>query len=470
MRDSVVHRLVTEHFLAFTERVDAEGGRPLPRYVVRDFEAYVRCGVLACGFMRARCPTCGHDRLVAFSCKHRGVCSSCGGRRMSETAANLVDRVIPAVPVRQWVLSLPWSLRLPVARDAWLLNVVARAFFEEIRRWLRSAAGWTAPGVKIETGAVTFVQRFGGSLNLNPHLHVLVVDGVFHCTDDGASPRFVETPAPTRGELRAVLERVHARVLATLEARRVGERSDTTDDTMEALRRTATGAGTFGRVRDDGHLDDADADDAGSETARGASRALVAEFDGFNVHAGVRVEASDRVGLERLCRYMGRPPVATGRVSVLPDGNVAYRVKSPRSAAKTHRIMTPVEFIARLAALVPPPRHPLVRYHGVLAPNSPWRVAVVPWPAPAAPVAPAAIASTRVEAAGPAKPSSHRIDWATLLRRVWDLDVLRCPGCDGRMRMIAAIEDRTAIVKILEHLGVPTELPRMTRSRDGPWA
>ena len=169
MRDSVVHRLVTEHFLAFTERVDAEGGRPLPRYVVRDFEAYLRCGVLACGFMRARCPTCGHDRLVAFSCKHRGVCSSCGGRRMSETAAKLVDRVIPAVPARQWVLSLPWSLRLPVARDASLLNLVARVFFEEIRRWLRSAAGWSAPGVKIETGAVTFVQRFGGSLNLNEH-------------------------------------------------------------------------------------------------------------------------------------------------------------------------------------------------------------------------------------------------------------------------------------------------------------
>ncbi len=298
---------------------------------------------------------------------------------------------------------------------------------------------------------------------LNPHLHVLVVDGVFHCTDDGASPRFVEIPAPTRGELRVVLEGVHARLLATLEARRVGERSDTSDDTMEALRRTATGAGTFGRVRDDGRLDDAD--DAGSETARGAARALVAEFGGFNVHAGVRVEASDRVGLERICRYMGRPPVATGRVSVLPDGNVAYRVKSPRSAAKTHRIMTPVEFIARLAALVPPPRHPLVRYHGVFAPHSPWRVAVVPWPA-----APAAPANTRIEAARPAKPTSQRIDWATLLRRVWGIDVLRCPACDGRMRMIAAIEDRTAIVKILEHLRVPTELPRMRRSRDGPWA
>ena len=101
---------------------------------------------------------------------------------------------------------------------------------------------------------------------------------------------------------------------------------------------------------------------------------------GFNLHAGVRVEADERDALERLCRYMARPAVAAGRVSVLPDGNVAYRVKSPRSGAATHRVMTPMEFMGRLAALVPPPRTPLVRYHGVLAPNSPWRVAVVPLP------------------------------------------------------------------------------------------
>ena len=130
--------------------------------------------------------------------------------------------------------------------------------------------------------------------------------------------------------------------------------------------------------------------------------------------------------------------------------------------------MTPVEFIARLAALVPPPRHPLVRYHGVFAPHSPWRVAVVPWPA--APLAPRAALRDGKDAQPPTKPTSPRIDWATLLRRVWNLDVLRCPACDGRMHMIAAVEERTAIAKILAHLGVSTEVPRMTRSRDGPWA
>ena len=82
----MVHGLVRDHFAAFAEQIQ-EGGRSLPRYVVAEFEAFVRCGVLACGFMRARGPSGGFDRRVAFSCKHRGVCSICGGRRMSETAA-----------------------------------------------------------------------------------------------------------------------------------------------------------------------------------------------------------------------------------------------------------------------------------------------------------------------------------------------------------------------------------------------
>src|SRR5437867_10876593 len=69
------------------------------------------CGVLARGFLRIACDTCRLDRVVAFSCKSRGICPSCGGRRMADTAAHLVDRVIPDVPVRQWVLSPPHALR-----------------------------------------------------------------------------------------------------------------------------------------------------------------------------------------------------------------------------------------------------------------------------------------------------------------------------------------------------------------------
>jgi len=169
---------------------------------------------------------------------------------------------------------------------------------------------------------------------------------------------------------------------------------------------------------------------------------------------------------------MARPAVAAGRVSVLPDGNVAYRVKAPRSGAATHRVMTPMEFMARLAALVAPPRTPLVRYHGVLAPNSPWRVAVVPLP-PVAEKCGEGAGKTAAEPAGggekrEAPTKRARIDWARLLWRVWGVDALKCPACDGRMKMIAAVTERVGIVRILEHLGVSTEVPRMRRARDGP--
>ncbi|MBK6529602.1 MAG: transposase [Deltaproteobacteria bacterium] len=489
VRDGVVHQLVRDHFAAFAEQMQ-EGGRSLPRYVIEEFDAFLRCGVLACGFMRARCPGCGHDRLVAFSCKHRGVCSSCGGRRMSETAARQCDRVLPAVPYRQWVLSLPWELRLPVARDPALLNAVSRVFFEEVRAWLRQAAAGTPTGARREGAAVTYVQRFGGSLNLNPHLHMLVADGVFGCRDDGSTPVFVAAAAPTRDDLRAVIARVIER-LQIIERRRAhraaSESCEVNDDGMEGLRRAAGGRGAFARVDDRGARDDASeaADARALAPLRMRSHGLVAEVDGFNLHAGVCVAGDDRDALERLCRYMARPAVASGRVTRLPDGNVAYRVKSPRSAGATHRVMTPMEFMARLAALVPPPRSALVRYQGVLAPNSPWRVAVVPLPpveerrpcvaAPVPPATPSDGVNARrpqIEATGDsdgrAPTPSSRIEWARLLWRVWGVDALKCPGCGGRMRMIAALTERAGIVRVLEHLGVSTEVPRMRRSRDGP--
>lgn len=405
---------------------------------------------------------------------------------MSETAARQCDQVLPVAPYRQWVLSLPWALRLPAARDPALLNAVSRVFFEEVRAWLRAAVG-AVPGARVEAAAVTFVQRFGGSLNLNPHLHMLVADGAFACSEDGSSPRFVATAAPTRDELREVIARVIAR-LETIAARMVKRADDGSgqagDDGMEGLRQAAGGRGTFARVDERGARE-GDDEERESGPLRLASRGLVEEASGFNLHAGVRVAADDRDGLERLCRYMARPAVASGRVTRLPDGNVAYRVKSPRSAGTTHRVMTPMEFMAPLSALVPPPRTPLVRYHGVVAPNSPWRVAVVPLPVgvavacrrnAAAPVSAGAVTTGAASAVGagargaavPIPMPAGRIDWARLMWRVWAVDVLVCPACGGRMRMIAALTERAAVVRILEHLGVSTEVPRMQRSRDGP--
>ncbi len=110
---SVLYRCVQEHLETWL--VQCRDGHcdagPVPAYVEREFRRYLECGILAHGFARARCGQCGHDFLIAFSCKGRGVCPSCNTRRMAATAAHLTDHVLPDLPLRQWVLVVPKRLR-----------------------------------------------------------------------------------------------------------------------------------------------------------------------------------------------------------------------------------------------------------------------------------------------------------------------------------------------------------------------
>lgn len=135
---SLLHQTVREHlrtFLAETE--ERNDGSGLPRPVVAEFERYLRCGIVASGFAPVRCAECGDESLVAFSCKGRGICPSCTTRRMQGTATHLVDRVLPHVPVREWMLSLPRWTRFLLARDPQLItrtvDLALRAIFARQR-------------------------------------------------------------------------------------------------------------------------------------------------------------------------------------------------------------------------------------------------------------------------------------------------------------------------------------------------
>ena len=101
---TLLWQLVEAHWPRFLEAA-AEEGKALPRYVLDEVEAYGKCGRLEHGFARLQCAACHHEVQVAFSCKRRGFCSSCGVRRMHTTAAHLAAEMLPDVPVRQWVLS-----------------------------------------------------------------------------------------------------------------------------------------------------------------------------------------------------------------------------------------------------------------------------------------------------------------------------------------------------------------------------
>ena len=107
---TLLYQLVDRYYPPFVDRLAAEG-KSLPGYVQREFEAYLKCGLLGHGFLRVRCESCHAEHLVAFSCKRRGFCPSCGARRMAESAALLVDEILPEAPIRQWVLSFPYPLR-----------------------------------------------------------------------------------------------------------------------------------------------------------------------------------------------------------------------------------------------------------------------------------------------------------------------------------------------------------------------
>ena len=107
---TLLYRLIEKHYPALVEQLEFQG-KSLPANVHREFEAYLKCGRLEHGFLRVRCDKCHFERLVAFSCKKRGFCASCGARRMAETAALLSDEVFPDVPLRQWVISFPFPLR-----------------------------------------------------------------------------------------------------------------------------------------------------------------------------------------------------------------------------------------------------------------------------------------------------------------------------------------------------------------------
>jgi hypothetical protein len=533
-----LYALVRQHLESFLAYAREHYSVGLPRYVEQELRSFLRCGLFCEGFMRAHCDACGHDLLVAFSCHGRSVCPSCCGRRMANGAAHLVDRILPDVPVRQYVLSLPYELRRLAAFKADVLTALARIFVEATFKSYRARAkrnGIEGP----ECGSVLCVQRFG-SLNLNVHFHVLVLDGVF-TRDPQGRVLFHLAPAPDGVDLSGIVERTQRRALAWLRRRGYLDERPLEDrcdepEAQTALDACAAIAMRRGHVATLARAGAADAADEDHEQAPDHSGVAV-EHQGFNLHAGVRIHAGDDLGRERLARYALRPPLSLERLRRLPGGRIGYRLKYVSRGRGKHRVMTGMEFMARLSSIIAPPRYPLVRYGGVLAPRSKWRRDVVPKPrkrreacatpreenpasvsragatdpkvtsAPAKPARSATekgtsdeprpvVAATTVASApppgAPARPgdvirlapnilsvrhwdrllggliyaTSPRVDWALLLRRSFSVDVLECPKCRGRLRVLAVVTEREPVARILAHLGMPTESPSLARARD----
>jgi hypothetical protein len=472
-----LYQIVRDHFETFrAHAAQLRDGEGLPAFVERAFRDFLQCGWLAGGFARFRCGACGLDRLVAFSCKGRALCPSCGGRRMAERAAHLVDRVLPDVPVRQWVLSLPHRLRYLLAWDHDLCRAVAAILAQAVFRRLEDRAG--DAGIRGgRAGGIVVIQRFGGALNLNLHFHALILDGVF---------------APADGELRFhALDELTTldveEVLATIEAlvaRRLHRRGLTGDgdDAMTAWGDEAPVFAELAAASIEGR--------AALRSCRGARRARLgtlptwterrppgrchARSCGFSLHAALVVPAGQRDRLERLCRYGLRPPVAVERLHVTDDGGVRVSLREPWRDGTTDFVFDPVDFLGRLAVLVPRPRINLILYYGTLGARAGRRPEVVRGVSAETSLAePArtgdgAAAVTDHEASRRAEGRGWR--WAALMRRTFGFDVLACPRCGGRLRLVALIEDAAVIARILRHFGLPGTIPSPRPARAPPAA
>jgi hypothetical protein len=462
-----LHQVVREHYQTVVAQAAerSEHGVGYPAYVAKEFERYLDCGQLGRGFSRLRCRQCGYERLLAFSCKGR-LCPSCTGRRMDETAAHLVTHLLPRAPYRQWVLTVPWRIRLQLACDRRLLSRALLAFVRTVFVWQRRRA--RQHGIaKPHCGAVTFVHRFNSLLRLSPHYHSFMPDGVFH-EPEPTRVAFCQLPAPTDQQVQTLLWRAATRIeqLVNLHS---GAELDEPDDEKRAVACTlAEAAQPMGQTRLSAGL-----------YLPEPQKPRCAHIDGYSLHADVAVTADDRQGLERLLRYGARPALCQRRLSVTASGQVRYQFRKPVVGGRTCVTMAPEDFVRRLAALIPPPWQNLTRFHGVFAANSHHRKLLLPLvPPPAGSVnsrpAPRADAVNTTEplAAAPESepmPKHLRIAWSELLARSFGLDVLACPRCrGGRMRLVATIKDKTVIDKILAHIGWPSQPPPAAPPRAPP--
>ena len=176
--------------------------------------------------------------------------------------------------------------------------------------------------------------------------------------------------------------------------------------------------------------------------------------EGFSLECGVRIHENDRQGLEHLLGYGGRGPIATSRLTQAAGGRYAYSMRRPLPDGRTTLVLTRHELMGRLAALIPPPRGNRVRCHGVFAPKARLRPFVVPELRAEEPSTEAEEPPIAVLKRPRRKHAAYRLDWAALLKRVFDVDVLECGKCGGRSKVIAVIKDGMTARKILEHLGL----------------
>jgi hypothetical protein len=282
--------------------------------------------------------------------------------------------------------------------------------------------------------AIAFVQRFGSLLNLGCHYHNTLPDGVFEETAAGRVV-FRPLPPPWREDIERLLGQI-AHGTEKLIARRAERVSaDEAPGALEQAQAKSLGIEPHHAARTNG------------SASKSKRQAFVF---GYSLHAERIVHSDDRDGLEKLCRYASRAPIAKSRLSLAEEGQVVLRLERPLQDGRTQLRFGETEFLHKLAILIPPPQKNLIRYFGVFAPNHHCHQSAVrigredELPA---------------QSTAEDRPRARALPWAEHLRRVFAIDILKCDRCGGDMKIIAVIPESEAI---LDHLGIDTARERCT--------
>jgi hypothetical protein len=357
---------------------------------------YLDCGVWDNGFARVRCRECPQEFLVAFLCKGRGLCPSCGAKRAAEFGAFVVDEVVEDVGHAQWVFTVPKMLRVYFLHHRELLGALARLAAETAKELLTAAAG-EAEGFR--PGVVSVVQTFGDRVNFHPHVHALVTRGGWTGSGEWIPVPYVDE--------RAAEELFRHKVLRLLRGR-----------------------GLLGEER--------------------VELLLSWRRSGFSVHNRVFAHPGNRGEFEALVRYMMRSPVSLSRLRFTPGSKgVVYARKGghdPTVSAEGETIDAE-EFVARVLVQIPDPRRHLVRYYAAYSNRARGqRRKAGAWVEGRASDGPAD------ELPPPAERAALRRRWANLIRRVYEVDPLVCPRCGSEMRVVGFITEPGLIKRILDHV------------------
>ena len=389
---------------------------------------------------------------------------------MVEAATHLTDNVLPMVSYRQFVISFPIPLRYWMHSNKKLFAKIHSLVIKQLHTYYKQKAQ-TMGLAESTPGSISFTQRWGSALNLNVHFHTLCLEGVFvePAKPDG-SIRFEQLPPPTDEQVGTMVEKIAERVIKLLRKRGyLKEEADEVDIPpldesfnehpcyRDAVAASIRGIIAFGpnagqKVRKIGSGFGFEGE---SPMIKGPKCATI---HGFSLHAGTHVGKHQRDKLKMLVRYLARPPVAGTRLkeSSSHPGELEYSLKQPWNDGTTAILLSPLELLEKLAALVPPSKTHQIRHFGVFGSHSQWRSKVVPKPekrkgfAPDSDYDPKKVKNTL---------------WARMLSKTFGVDVSVCPECGAEMKVVAMVHDQMQIARYLRHIGLSAHPPPVAPAR-----